>query len=106
MDCIAKHTETTEKLPKKWSYLVGSIVILASEFLLRDVFLSRNFSASHVTLAILMEWVVFVFLLAFLIPRIEGNDLHSIGVDKLKWKYLWVSVLVYFVLFIISIGSE
>lgn len=106
MDCMDKHTETTEKVPKKWSYLVGLTVILASEFLLRDVFLSKNPSASQVTLAVLIEWLVFVFLLAFWIPRVEGNDLHSIGIWSLKWKYLWLGVLVYFALFIISIGSE
>jgi hypothetical protein len=89
-----------KKLPKKWSFLIGLTVILASEFLLRDVFLPKNPSASQVAIAILIEWLVFVFLLAFWIPRVEGNDLHSIGIGKLKWRYLRLGILAYFVLFI------
>ena len=106
MGSTDKHTETIEKLPKRWSYLAGLTIILASEFCLRDVFLPRNPSATQVALAILIEWLVFVFLLAFWIPHVEGNDLHSIGIGRLKWKYLWLGVLVYFVLFLISIASE
>jgi membrane protease YdiL (CAAX protease family) len=95
-----------KKLPRKWSFLIGLTVILASEFLLRDVFLPKNPSAGQVAIAILTEWLVFVFLLAFWIPRVEGNDLRSIGIGKRKWRYLRLGILAYFVLFIISIGSE
>jgi membrane protease YdiL (CAAX protease family) len=88
-----------KKIPKRGAYLVGLAVILASEFLLRDVFLPQNPSAGQVGTAILVEWLVLAFLLAFWIPRVEGNDLRSIGIGRLRWRYLWLGILAYVVLF-------
>ncbi len=94
------------KQPKKWSYLIGLAIILASEYLLRDAFLPLNPSASQLTTAMLIEWLVFVFLLVVWIPRVEHSDVRSIGIGEREWRYLRLGILVYMALFFISIGSE
>lgn len=95
-----------EEQPEKWPYLIGLAIILASEFLLRDVLLPKNPSASQLATAMLIEWLVFVFLLAVWVPRVEHSDVRSIGVGERKWRYLRLGILVYIALFLISIGSE
>ncbi len=93
------------KLPQKWLYVIGLVVILGSEFILRDIFLPKQARGIHIGLAILVEWLILLTLLAFWLP-IEGNNLGSIGFGKFKWRYLWIGFLTYFVLIIIWIGSS
>jgi membrane protease YdiL (CAAX protease family) len=106
MGKISKNRKATEKRSKKWLYVIGLIIVLGSEFLLRAVFLPKNPSANQVGTAVLIEWLILAFLLAFWIPRVEGNDLQSIGIGRRKWRYLWLGIFVYLILFIISIGFE
>jgi membrane protease YdiL (CAAX protease family) len=106
MDKVGKNEETSKKLSKKWLYVIGLTIVLGSEFLLRIVFLPKNPSANQVGTAVLIEWLILIFLLAVWIPRVEGNDLRSIGIGRRKWRYLWLGILVYLILFIISIGFE
>jgi len=95
----------TRGLSKKWLYVIGLVVILGSEFILRDVFLPQQARDVHIGIAVAVEWLVLLILLAFWIPRIEGNKLGSIGLGKFKWRYLWMGILTYFILMVVWIGS-
>jgi len=97
--------KTSKELSKKWAYVVGLIIVLGSEFLLRDVFLPDNPRDVDIAVAVLVEWVILLILLAFWLPKIEDNKLGSIGFGKFKWRYLWMGILTYFFLMIAWFGS-
>jgi len=91
----------TKKLSEKWAYVIGLVVILGSEFILRDVFLPEHAKNIHIGMAVLAEWLILLILLSFWIPKIEGNKLGSIGFGKFKWRYLWIGILTYFILIVV-----
>jgi len=93
------------KTSKKWFYLIGLVVIFGIDFILRDVLLPERPSDAYIGMAVTVEWLVLLVLLAFWIPRVEGDKLRSIGFGNLKWKHLWMGVLTYFVLLVAWIGS-
>jgi len=93
-------------LSEGWLYVIGLIIVLGSEFILRNMFLPEHAGDVHVGTAVLMEWLVLLGLLAFWIPKVEGNKLGSIGFGKFKWRYIWVSIVVYFLLMMAWIGSS
>ena len=95
----------TNKLPHKWLYVIGLAIILTSEFVVRDIFLPEHATDTHVGIAILVEWLILLLLLAFWIPRIEGNKLGSIGFGKFKWRYLGMGILTYLILMAAWTGS-
>jgi len=95
----------TQKLSKRWIYAIGLVIVLASDFILRDVLLPEHARDIHIATAVLVEWLILFLLLTFWIPKIEGNRLASIGFGKFKWRYLWVGLLTYLVLLIVWIGS-
>ncbi len=70
---------TSRGLGKKWAYPIGLIIVLATEFILRDVLLSRQASDIHIGITLAGEWLVLLVLLGFWIPRVEGENLKSIG---------------------------
>ena len=86
--------------------MIGLIIVLGSEFVLHDVFLkyTRNI---HIEMAVLVEWLIlFLILLVFWIPKIEGSNLESIGFGKFRRKYLWEGALTYFILMVLWTGSS
>jgi len=87
------------------SYAVGLVIVLATDFVLRDVLLPERPGDLHIGMALLVEWLILLVLLALWIPRVEGRNLGSIGFGNLKWRYLWSGVLTYFVLLIAWTGS-
>jgi len=93
--------KTIVKLSKKWLYVIGLVVILGSEFILRDVFLPEHARDINIGIAVLVEWLILLILLAFWIPKIEGNKLGSIGFGKFKWRYLWIGILTYLILIVV-----
>ena len=86
--------------------MIGLIIILGIEFLLKDVFLPEHPKNFHIGIAIFIEWLILFILLIFWIPEVEGNNLGSIGFGKFKWKYLWEGILTYFILMILWTGSS
>jgi len=97
--------KATRKLSEKWAYVIGLIIVLGSEFILRDVFLPEHAKNIHIGMAVLVEWLILLILLAFWIPKIEGNKLESIGFGKFKWKHLWMGILTYLILMVVWTGS-
>ncbi len=96
---------TTRKVSKKWLYVIGLVVILGSEFILRDVFLPEHAKDIQIGIIVLLEWLILLLLLVFWIPKIESNKLGSIGFGKFKWKYLGMGILTYLLLMIVWTGS-
>ena len=97
------HNENTS--PKKWAHIVGLIAILASEFLIRDLILPSPTKDIHIGFALVVEWIIFITLLTYWIPKVEMNNLESIGFRKFRWRYLWVGLVVYIGVLVVSIGS-
>jgi len=85
--------------------VIGLIIVLGSESILRDVFLPEHAKNIHIGMAVLVEWLILLILLAFWIPKIEGNKLESIGFGKFKWKHLWMGILTYLILMVVWTGS-
>ena len=79
----------------KWPYIVGLGVILGSEYLSRDVLLPIPARDIHIGIAIAVEWLVLLALLAYWLPRVEGRGLSSIGLGRFRWRYVWLGALVY-----------
>jgi len=96
----------TNKLSQKWTYAIGLVIVFASDFILRDVLLPENAKDIDIWVAVLVEWAVLLVLLAFWIPKIEGNKSASIGFGKFKWRHLWLGLLTYIILMIVWIGSS
>jgi len=90
---------------KKWVYTSGLITVFATEFVSRDVLLPEQPSDLHIGIALVVEWLILLALLAFWIPKVESHSLQSIGFGKLKWRHLWMGVLTYLTLMIAWIGS-
>ena len=75
---------------KKWSYWIGILIVLGSEFLIRNFLLPEHANEIHVRYAMIMEWLILFFLLLFWIPIVEKKSLKSIGFGKFKWRHLWM----------------
>ena len=82
-------------MTRKWVSWVGIIVVLGSEFLIRNVFLPIQSNEFHVKNAIIIEWLILVLLIAYWIPGIEKKSLESIGFGKFKWRHVWMGLLVF-----------
>ena len=80
---------------KKVSW-IGIVVVLGSEFLIRNVFLPKLANEVHVRNAIIIEWLILFLLLVYWIPRVERKSLESVGFGKFKWRHLWMGLLVFF----------
>jgi len=96
----------SEKLSKRAIYAIGLLIVLGSEFILRDILLPEHASDIHVGLAVIGEWLILLILLVFWIPKVEGNKLGSVGFIKFRWRYLWMGVLIYFILLIVWASSS
>lgn len=97
--------EITVSPSRKRAYLIGILVILLSEFLVRNIFLPERASDIHLSMALAIEWLIFIMLLAFWIPKVEKQSLKSIGLGKFKWRHLWVGIGTYLLAFVAAIFS-
>jgi membrane protease YdiL (CAAX protease family) len=79
----------------KWSSWIGILIILSSEFLIRNVFLPTNAHETQVRNAMIIEWLLLFLLLSLWIPKVEQQSLASIGFGKLKWRHIWMGLLVF-----------
>ncbi|MBC8504763.1 MAG: CPBP family intramembrane metalloprotease [Anaerolineales bacterium] len=86
-------------------YLLGLILILGSEFLLRDVLLPTPASDIHIVIAISIEWLIFLALMLYWLPKVEMQRLESIGLGKFRGRYIWWGVFAYIFALIASIFS-
>ena len=87
---------------KKWVYAIGIVIVLSSEFGLRNVLLPENPTDNNVQIATMGELMLSI-LLFFWILKVEGNKLESIGFGKLRWRYLWIGVLSFLILMVASL---
>ena len=97
--------DTKLESTNKWTYIVGLTVILISEFMFRDLLLPSPAKDIHIRIALGVEWLIFLTLLFYWIPKVERNNIESIGFRKFRWRYLWLGVVVYLGVLIASIGS-
>ena len=104
-DNNVSNTSKFSSVPKKQTYTIGLIIVLASEFISRDFLLPDNPSDIHIGIAIVAEWLILLLLLFFWIPKVERNNWRSIGFGNFKWRHLWIGILTYFILLIAWMGT-
>jgi membrane protease YdiL (CAAX protease family) len=93
-------------LSRRWMAVVGIIIILGSEYILRAAFISKGASGFQIAFAIAVEMIIALLLLFYWIPKVEHRKLDSIGFGKFRWKFIWISIVAYIVYFLISVGLE
>ena len=86
--------------------ITGLIIILGSEYILRDIFIGKGATGFQIAIAIAIEWVVALFIFFYWIPQVEHRKLDSIGFRKFRWRYIWISLAAYVVYVLISAGLE
>ena len=86
--------------------IIGLIIILGSEYILRDIFIAKGATGFQIAIAIAIEWVVALFIFFYWIPQVEHRKLDSIGFRKFRWRYVWISLAAYVVYALISAGLE
>jgi membrane protease YdiL (CAAX protease family) len=85
------------KMLRKWSVWVGILIVLGSEFLIRNLLLPEHANETHVRYAMLIEWLILIFLLLFWIPKVEKKSLKSIGFGRFRWRHVWLGILTFIV---------
>jgi membrane protease YdiL (CAAX protease family) len=92
-------------MSQKWSAWVGILIVLGSEFLIRNILLPESANESHIRVALLIEWLILSFLLIIWIPIVEKKSLQSIGFGKPRLRYLWLGILTYVIVTVAMIIS-
>ena len=90
------------KLSEKWAFVLGLIIVLGVEFVLRDFLLPANSNDFNVDLALVGEWAALAFLVFLWIPKVEKKNRVSIGLGKFKRRHLGWGVLVYLLVLVAS----
>ena len=93
-------------LSRRWMAVIGLIIILGSEYILRDAFISKGVTGFQIGIAIAVEMIIALLLLFYWIPKVEHLKLDSIGFGKFRSKFIWISLVAYIVYFLISVGLE
>jgi len=93
-------------LSSRWAAVIGLIIILGSEYILRDVFISKGASGLQIGTAIAVEWIIALLLLFYWIPKVEHRKLDSIGFGTFRSRYIWISIVAFIIYFLISAGLE
>lgn len=76
-------------------YVLGILLVLGSEFILRAALLPRQANGFDVGRVLIIEWVVLAVLMFVWVPRVERLPLASIGWGKFKWRYLGLGLMAY-----------
>jgi len=86
-------------------YVLGILLVLGSEFILRDVLLPKQANGFEVGIVLIIEWVVLAIVMVFWLPRVEKLPLASIGWGKLKWRHAGAGLLAYLLVTIVLMIS-
>jgi uncharacterized protein len=97
---------TNSRLSHTPAAIIGILIILASEYLLRDAFISKGANSLQIGITIAIEWIVAIILLFYWIPKMECRKIESIGFRKFRFKFIWISIIAYIVYALISLGIE
>ena len=83
-------------------YLLGIAGILLSEFLIRDLFLPTPPSNESIAISLLLEWLLFLALIFFWIPKVEGGRMAEIGVTRFRPRHLAIGLVAFGIAFVLS----
>jgi uncharacterized protein len=92
-------------MSQKWSSWIGILIVLGSEFLIRNILLPESANELHIRVALLIEWLILFFLLIVWIPIVEQKTLQSIGFGKFRLRHLWLGILTYIIVTVAMIIS-
>lgn len=90
-------------LPSRSRSLLGVALFLTVEVIARAVVLPEEPTSADVARSLILEWAMFLFLLLFWIPKLEGATLRSLGVASLRWRHV-LSGLVAYVISIVPLS--
>jgi membrane protease YdiL (CAAX protease family) len=90
------------RLPRKWAFVIGLVVVFTVEFVLRDFLLPENADNTIIGLALVGEWATLVFLVFLWIPRVERENMASIGLGKFQRRHIVWGVIGYVVVLVAS----
>jgi membrane protease YdiL (CAAX protease family) len=94
-----------DKSSRRPFIVIGLIIILGIEFIIRDVFLPIPASDLHIRIALSIEWLMFLGLILYWIPRVERTSGVGVGLGKFKWRYLGLGVVTYLAFLVVSMMS-
>jgi membrane protease YdiL (CAAX protease family) len=92
---MVKDVKMNSPRSKTYYYVLGVLLILGSEFVLRAVLLPKQANGFEVGIVLIIEWVVLAVLMVVWLPRVEKLPLTSIGWDKIKWRHVGSGLLAY-----------
>jgi membrane protease YdiL (CAAX protease family) len=95
-------TEQSSQNERKWTLVLGPVIVFAVEFVLRDFLLPENANNTSIGLALVGEWVALCFLVFLWVPRIEKKNMASIGLGRFNLRYLLWGILVYLLMLVAS----
>ena len=97
--------QQNDRTGRKQLIVIGLLVILGVEFIIRDVFLPIPASDLHIWTALAVEWLIFLGLMLYWIPEVERTSWAEVGLGKFKWRHLGLGVVTYLAFLVVSILS-
>jgi membrane protease YdiL (CAAX protease family) len=88
-------TDKPGRDPSARVHLIGIVVVLGVEYVLRNVLIPSDPAEASILVCLTVEWLIAIGLLAYWIPRVEGEDLASVGIGRFRWRYLGVGTAAY-----------
>jgi membrane protease YdiL (CAAX protease family) len=94
---VENNKEIIPEVPsRRRAYLIGVVVVLVGEFLLRDILLPQTPTNTQVGMALLAEWVMLGGLLAVWVPKVEGHAIDSVGLGRFEAWHLLAGIRTFF----------
>ncbi len=93
---------TRAEPPRKWAFGLGLVIVFAVEFILRDLLLPQKSGDFDIGLALVGEWVTLALLVFLWIPRVEKENLASIGLGKFKRRHVGWGIVGYVAVLVAS----
>jgi membrane protease YdiL (CAAX protease family) len=101
---------TTNEAPRatpgatKRKYVIGISLVWIGELLVRDVFLPSEPNNTYVAIAVSVEWLCVALFALYWIPKVEGATMHSVGLTRFRWRYLWVGGVAFLAQLVVTIA--
>ena len=106
MASLTKKHEEGPRISANILYTIGVVGFLLIEFLARDLILPQPPRDINVRVSLSIEWAMFFVLILYWVPRVERNDMASVGVTSFRLRHLVVGIGAYIVAFVpISLTS-
>ncbi len=93
-------------LSRRQAAVIGLVVVLGSEFLLREVLITPGAGGLWIAMTIAAEWVVALLLLFYWVPKVEHRPFGSIGFRRFPLRFIWIAIGAYVAYMLAAMGLE